>query len=281
MVTKSPGMICKALLPLFLIGMFTCLPVDAVGLGSRFLAAPVDYRFLDLYRLAQNRYHCPSGTCPAGSSHTGYDAHSIWWEPPVFLGSCDRPCFYGVSDGLAGYAILLTVTAIVASVIYLTTNVVWPYPGAASLTAIELPKDSPWRITGYNTMHGYVVRYSDLSDSASDFAVDYGMFDPQQVPRGRFLLINQENWWGVIDYPVHVDITLTHHDEGADGRAREVTVTIRRKVTNGLKVGAISTQIVPASGQDDRLIARTTYPQWLDFSSWYHKPARVMIDFHQ
>ena len=279
MVTKSPGMIVKALLPLFLIGMFTGLPVDAVGLGSRFLAAPIDYRFLDLYRLAQNRYHCPSGVCPTG--HASYDVHWSWWEPPVFLSSCDRPCFYGVSDALAGYAILLTVTAIVAGAIHLTTNVVWPYPGAASLTAIELPKDSPWRITGYNTMHGYVVRYSDLSESASDFAVNYGMFDPQQVPRGRFLLINQENWWGVIDYPVHVDITLTHHDEGADGRVREVTVTVRRKVTNGLKVGAISTQIVPVSGQDDRLIARTTYPQWLDFSSWYHKPARVMIDFHQ
>lgn len=278
MVTKSPGMIPKALLPLFLIGMFTGLPADAASLGSRFLAAPIDYRFLDLYQLAQNRYHCPSGACPTGSS---YDVRSRWWKPPDFLGSCDSPCFFGVSDGPAGFALLLTLTAIAAGAIYLTTNVVLPYPGAASLTAIELPQDSPWRITGYNTLHGYVVRYSDLGESASEFAVDYGMFDPQQVPRGRFLLINQENWWGVIDYPVHVDITLTHRDEWADGGAREVTVTVRRKVTNGLKAGAIATQIVPASGQDDRLIARTTYPQWLDFSSWYHKPARVMIDFHQ
>ena len=281
MVTKSPGKMPKALLPVFLIGIFTGLPVDALSLGSRFLAAPIDYRFLDLYRLAQNRYHCPSGACPAGTGYANYDVRSRWWKPPDFLGSCDTPCFFGVSDGLAGYAILLTLTAIAAGAIYLTTNVVWPYPGAASLTAIELPKDSPWRITGYNTMHGHVVRYSDLSESASEFAVDYGMFDPRLVPRGRFLLINQETWWGVIDYPVHVDITLTHRDEGSDGGAREVTVTVRRKVTNGLKAGAIATQIVPASGQDDRLIARTTYPQWLDFSSWYHKPARVMIDFHQ
>ena len=282
MVAKSLGVVFRALVFLFLICIFTALPVNGHDLGSRFQASPIDYRLLGLYRLAQSRYYCRSGTCPTGVGHSHYyDAHSIWWDPPFLWGTYNRPYFYGVSDGLVGVAVLFTVAAIAASAVYLTTSVVWPYLGAASLTAVELPEGSPWRITGYSAIHGHVIRYSDLSETASALAADHGMFDRQRVPRGRFLLINQENWWGVVDYPVHVDVTFTYFDEESNEALREVTVNIRRKVTNGLKAGEIATQVVPASGQGDRLIAMTAYPQWLDFSSWHHKPARVMIDFRQ
>ena len=278
MVAQFLGRVSRALVFLCLIGIFTTVSVSAEDLSSRFQKGAIDYRLLELYRLVQN---CRSGMCPKAFGHSQYDAHSIWWDPPVLWGSYNRPYLYGVSDGLVGVAVLLTVAAIVAGTFYLTTSVVWPYLGAASLTAIELPEASPWRITGYSAIHGHVVRYADLSEAASAFAADHDMFDSRRVPRGRFLLINQENWWGIIDYPVQVNITFTHFDEGSNKASREVQVNVRRKVTNGVKAGEIAVQVVPASGQDDQLIVMTAYPQWLDFSSWYHKPARVMIDFRQ
>ena len=277
-VAQFLGRVSRASVLLFLVGIFTTVSVSAEDTGSRFQEGAIDYRLLELYRLVQN---CRSGMCSKGFGHSQYDAHSVWWDPPVVLGSYSESYFHGVSHGLVSVATLLTVVAIAAGAIFLTTSVVWPYSGAASLTAIELPEASPWRITGYGTVHGHVVRYADLSEAARAFAADHDMFDPRRVPRGRFLLINQENWWGIIDYPVQVDVTFTHFDAGSNKASRKVKVNVRRKVTNGLKAGEIAAQVVSASGQDDQLIAVTTYPQWLDFSSWYHKPARVMIDFRQ
>ena len=276
MVVQFPGRVSRALVLLFLVGIFTTVSVSAEDMDSRLQKGAIDYRLLDLYRLVQN---CRYGICPKGYSQ--YNAHSIWWDSPVLLGSYSESFHHSVSNGLVSVAVLFTVVAIAAGAIFLTTSVVWPYPGAASLTAIELPAASPWRITGYSTIHGHVVRYADLSEAASTFAADHDMFDPRRVPRGRFLLINQEDWWGIVDYPVQVDVTFTHFDARSKKASREVKVNVRRKVTNGVKAGEIAAQVVSASGQGDQLIAKTTYPQWLDFSSWHHKPARLMIDFRQ
>ena len=277
-VAQFLGRVSRAWVFLCLIGIFTTASVSAEDMGSRFRGGTIDYRPLELYRLVHN---CRSGMCSKGFGHSQYDAHSIWWDHPVLFGSYSQSLHHSVSDGLVSVAVFFTVVAIAAGAIFLTTSVVWPYLGAASLTAIELPETSPWRITGYSTINGHVVRYTDLSEAASAFAADHDMFDPRRVPRGRFLLINQENWWGIIDYPVQVDVTFTHFDAGSNKASRKVKVNVRRKVTNGVKAGEIAAQVVSASGQDDQLIAMTTYPQWLDFSSWYHKPARLMINFRQ
>ncbi len=53
----------------------------------------------------------------------------------------------------------------VANAAYSTSTALWPYLGAASLTAIEVPKDSPWKITGYSAAHGDVIQYSDFNDN--------------------------------------------------------------------------------------------------------------------
>lgn len=253
---------------------------------------PIDYRHMALYQLKLNRYYHPWG---AGNpdiihvEHTHHHTHWGGWDVPLFWGggyyTTDRNSSFSdrVSDGLIGVAVVVTVIAITAATLYSVAHAIWPYTGAASLTSIELPKNSPWKITGYKVAHGGAIRYADFAFNTDAMinAREHEMFDRQQMGQGRFLLIDQENWWGIVDYPADVDVTFTHFDEVSGEATDQVTVNVQRKVTNGLKAGTILPRVIHATDnrQKYQLETRMNYPAWFDFSSWYHQPSRIFINF--
>ncbi|MFK0570147.1 hypothetical protein [Endozoicomonas sp.] len=253
---------------------------------------PIDYRHMALYQLKLNRYYHPSGSGNPNSvrvDHSHHHRHWGWWDVPFFWGGYgytnhrDSSFSDRVTDGLIGAAVVVAVVAIAAAAIYSVSHAIWPYTGAVSLTSIEIPENSPWKITGYKTAHGGPIRYSDLAfnEDAMANAREHEMFDHQKNPQGRFLLVDQENWWGVVDYPVDIDVTFSRFDELSTEAHEQITVNFKRTVTNGLKAGAISSRIIqaPQNQQNYQLATRPYYPDWFDFSSWYHKPAQLMVDF--
>lgn len=210
-----------------------------------------------------------------------------WWDGPIFWGGHtiddDSSFSERVSDGLIAVAVVLTVIAVTAAAIYSVVHATSPYLGAVGLTSIELPENSPWKITGYKVAHGGAIRYSDFAfnEDAMINAREQEMFDRQQMKQGRFLLVDQENWWGIVDYPVDVDVTFTHFDDVSGEATEQVTVNVQREVTNGMKAGTILPRVVhrTQNQQKYQLATRTDYPAWFNFSNWYHQPARIMIDF--
>ncbi len=81
--------------------------------------------------------------------------------------------------------------------------------------------------------------------------------------RGRFLLLDQENWWGIVDYPVDADVTFTRFDEVSGEAIEQVTVNVQRTITNGMKAGNISSRVVRATQnqQNYQLVTRPDYLQ--------------------
>ena len=244
---------------------------------------PIDYRHMELYGLKLNRYYTTESDQTPDSpaiehNHWGVLSYPFGYDPQHGLAFNDR-----VYDGLIGVAAMAMMVTMVANAAYSTSTALWPYIGAASLTAIEVPKDSPWKITGYSAAHGDVIQYSDFNDNekAKHSAIEHDMFDHKINAHGRFLLIDQENWWGVADYPVDVDVTFTRFDPYSGKTNEQVTANIKREVTNGLKAGAISSKIVRTTEnqQEYELITSPSYPEWLDFYSWYHKPTSLITDF--
>lgn len=205
-----------------------------------------------------------------------------WWNLPLFLGNTNNQnssFSERVSDGLFGVAVVTAVAAITVATFYSSSHAIWPYLGAASLTSIELPENTPWKITGYKTAHGGPIRYADLdfNEDAITNARESEMFDRKKHPYGRFLLVDQENWWGIIDYPVDIDVIFTRLDQFFGEASEQVTVNFKRSVTNGLKAGNISSSIVRATQNQQRyqLTTRAEYPSWFELSNWYHKPTRL------
>ncbi|WBA82652.1 hypothetical protein [Endozoicomonas sp. GU-1] len=251
---------------------------------------PVDYRHMALFQLKLNRYYYPTRSGNPDYihiEHTHHHSHLGWWDGPFFWGgyTIDNDSSFSdrVSDGLVGVAVVLTVVAVAAATVYSVVHATSPYLGAAGLTSIELPEDSPWKITDYKVAHGGAIRYSDLAfnEDAMINAREQKMFDRQEMNQGRFLLVDQENWWGIVDYPVDVDVTFTHFDDVSGEATEQVTVNVQREVTNGMKAGTILPRVVhrTQNQQKYQLATRTDYPAWFNFSNWYHQPARIMIDF--
>ena len=91
----------------------------------------------------------------------------------------------------------------------------------------------------------------------------------------------RENWWGIVDYPVDVDVTFTRFDEVSGEATEQVTVNVQREVTNGMKAGTILPRVIHTTQNQQKyqLETRMDYPAWFDFSSWYHKPSRLIVDF--
>ena len=299
MSTRSSNTLSKITLPLFL-AIFIIyphlntyasgFPEPSTTQGYSNYSPPIDYRHMALYQLKLNRYYHPSGSGNPNNvrvEHTHHHTHWGWWDVPFFWGGYtnDQNSSFGdrVSDGLIGVAVGVAVVAIIAATIYSISHAVWPYLGAASLTSIELPENSPWKITGYKVAHGGAIRYSDLAfnEDAISNAREYEMYDRQKTAQGRFLLLDQENWWGIVDYPVDADVTFTRFDEVSGEAIEQVTVNVQRTITNGMKAGNILSRVVRTTQnqQNYQLVTRPDYPDWFDFSSWYHKPSRLMVDF--
>ncbi len=261
----------------------------------------INYRHMSLYDLKQqNDLKQQKYSDPSSPPRVNY------WGGTYILGKDteSQSSFSSrVSTTLwsAGY-LALTLAALYG--IAQTVQVFNPYAGAISIMAIELPKDASWRITGCKTSAGRIIRSHDFIKDESTRATteEYGMFDSRKNPVGRFLLIDQENWWGLADYPIDADVTFTHYDENGAATGKEIIVNYRRKVTNLLKAGAIKSKItsiknhkylngdpeVKTSGQVlsspcNYKLAKTKpfYPDWTEFSRWYHEPTRVLVEFQE
>ena len=265
----------------------------------------IDYRHMALYQLKQSRYYNPPSTNQFNDGQTTHIKHTHhhdhWGMGWGYYGggwgygsSYDRNnnASFGdmVGEGLTTVAVVATVAAVAAGAAYVGSQALytlWPYVGAASLTAIELPQDSPWKITGYKIANGSVIRQQDFegNEDALDAVTGFSMFDRQDNPEGRFLLIDQENWWGLVDYPVDIDVTFSRTKEDSDS-SEKITVNFQRSITNGLKPGTIKSRILTVRESQNkrkpyRLAATPKYPNWVNFTQWYHQPTRVHVDFKE
>ncbi len=256
----------------------------------------VDYRTMSLFKLKEHRHYHPSPSQKADDdtihvehthqhNHWGTSGYGGYWGHSRG-GSHSDDSFTGrVSEGLTDVAVLGTVFAISAAAfysIYKAATLLWPYVGAASLTAIELPATSPWKITGYKMISGSAIREREFqgNEDALESVREYKMFDRQENPEGRFLLLDQENWWGLVDYPTEVNVTFTRMDT-SDNDKESITVAFKRGVTNGMGMGTVNSRIIKRNGNAGtyHLKARPAYAGWLEFSKWYNQPARILVDF--
>ncbi|MCL6268950.1 hypothetical protein M3P05_03190 [Sansalvadorimonas sp. 2012CJ34-2] len=268
----------------------------------------IDYRHMGLYELKRRLYYnyAPTPDISEGNTNTTVVRHihqhehwgwgGGWWGAGPYWGggssssssSDDSSDSFTdrVGQGVKEVALVAAVVAIVATAAYGMTQAaftLWPYVGAASLTAIELPSDSPWRITGYRVASGRVItsQYFHGNQDALEAIEEGEMFDRDRNNQGRFLLVDQENWWGLADYPTDIDVTLTRsHTDRPD---EKVTVNFLRTVTNGLKPGAVTAEIIKsAKGHSLHNLyncpMRVKAPRYFEFRKWYHLPTRVIID---
>ena len=254
------------------------------------ISPPVNYRYMALYQLKLNRYNYPSDSYNPDSvrfEHTHHHSHHGFWGSTFYQSSyaIDRDASFSekVEDVLEGVALAVVIVTLVMATGYTLYRAAWPYLGAASLTSIELPMNSPWKITGYHTIHGGVIRYTDLAfnEDAMAQASEYNMFDKKQTDQGRFILVDQENWWGMVGYPVDVDVIFTLFDDDSGEAIEQAFVNVKRKITNGTKAGAITSEFIQSTRhqQNYQLVTHSVYPDWSDFSGWYHQPARLVVDF--
>ena len=269
----------------------------------------IDYRHMRLYELKNLLYYNPpsfsgnDSTPTAVVRHVHHHDHWGWggWGYNPFWGggggsrsssgsntSDNSESFTDrVKGGVTEVAVTVAVIAIAAAAVYGTSQAVfilWPYAGATSLTAIELPPDSPWKITGYKVGNGRVVTYQHLegNNDATQAAEDGEMFDREKGNPGRFLIIDQENWWGLTDYPTDIDITFTRSHPGKPNET--ITVNLLRAVTNGLKPGKVTLKLNSGAKHSQQSLYRLTHhvdaPSYFEFRKWYHRPTRVILNFH-
>ncbi len=264
------------------LGLTLLLGLSANGYSD----SPVSYEHMALYQLKSHRYNAQTATI---ESQKKYPAHSGWLP----LSWCTTCYFHNhfnnggqsssddKTDGLELLGITIAVTAIVAGSAYATYYATKPYPGAASLTAVELPEDSPWQITNYKIIHGRVIKEADFffDEEALATVINQGMFDKTRNNAGRFLLVDQEDWWGLIGYPMNINITLSSTQEASEEN-KKIIVNIKRSITNGIKAGAITATIVnaPDIQQSIYLKKHIDYPGWLELSNWQAKPTRLLLD---
>ncbi|CAM3549490.1 hypothetical protein [Parendozoicomonas haliclonae] len=258
----------------------------------------INYRHMSLYTLKQQGLN-RNGYTPASNTpqvhHTHHHDHWGWgggWSGYCHHGHCGsshsgESFSERVANGLTEVASVAAIVAVAAAAGYGIAQAaftLWPYDGAASLTAIELPANSPWRITGYRLASGYALKdkHFDGSDDAQQVTRENKMFDRETNDHGRFLLLDQENWWGLTDYPLNADVEFTRFDD--EQASEKITVNFQRTVTNGLKPGRLKAKILAARDSNDTTVYRHLklsrhYPGWTEFSRWYHEPTRAVIDF--
>ena len=271
----------------------------------------IDYRHMGLYQLKQDLYYNPERYKASGGSyssdntnhiehthrhhhdHIGYGLASYPYPSGSHSSSSNSESFLSqVGSGLESIAVLATIIAVTSAVAYSGYQLLtlpWPYIGATSLTAIELPANSPWKITGYRIANGKAMTYRHFEGNEETMEVikEGNMFDRHDNTSGRFVLLDQENWWGATDYPLDADIIFSrNHDDGTE---EKITVNFKRSITNGAKAGTVSTSI--KSGGKQSLLQtphsysiKTHYPGQFfaihNWSNWYHLPTRVVVDFH-
>ncbi|WP_299734205.1 hypothetical protein [uncultured Endozoicomonas sp.] len=267
---------------LLTLGLTLLLGLSANGHSE----SPISYEHMALYQLKSHRYNAQTAII---ESEKKYPAHSGWY-PLSWCTTCytnsntdndDQSLSDTNTDGLEVLGIAIVVTAIVAGSAYATYYATKPYQGAASLTAVELPEDSPWKITNYKIIHGRVIKEADFffDEEALATVINQGMFDKTRNNAGRFLLVDQENWWGLVGYPMDINITLSSAHEASEEN-KNIVVNIKRSITNGIKAGTITATIVnaPDIQQPIYLKKHIDYPGWLEFSNWQAKPARLLLD---
>ncbi len=281
-------------------------PAVLVGDATDSMESRIDYEHMGLYQLKQNLYYHPSlyreqsGQAPPKEATVkvvhhhdhwgwGYGSPYWGWDSPYYDNSSRSSDSFTerVGKGVKSVAVLATVVSIVYGG-YKMFTLAWPFVGAASLTAIELPANSPWRITGYKVAKGKAITYRHFEDNedAQEAAREGEMFDRKKNSAGRFLLVDQEDWWGLTDTPVDIDVTYTRsHSDGAD---EKITVNFRRSVTNGLKSGTITASIINSA---QKTVLRHSYSNSIKafypnnflmfgWSRWYHQPSRIVMDFY-
>ena len=285
--------------------------ISVSGFDHAFEDSPledIDYRHMGLYELKKNIYYHPSLFAKNGSSgstitvtHQHHHDHWGWgfggwgydplWRTGAYSSSesSDGSDSFTsrVSNGLWEVAITATIFAITAATVYTASQAVmalWPYMGAASLTAFEVPANSSWKITGYKIGNGNAITYRHFegNQDAIESAEQGNMFDRNKNTAGQFLLVDQENWWGLTDSPTDIDITFSR--EQPEGQNESITINFLRAVTNGFKAGAITAQTKSSQG-NSALYGPTHYaletqrPRYFEWRKWYHLPARVIIHF--
>ncbi len=257
--------------------------------------AALDYRPMHLYKLKYQRYYNPpqheqeldSDETPV-VDNVSIDPYMDTSERPYFFDSTGdmRTLSYGQQINTAlqntkALHLLWSAAAKVLNGTAKTASLLWPYVGAASLTAVELRADSLWAITDYRINNGFAVRERDFNHSreAQKTAQQFAMFDRHHNPHGRFILFDQENWWGATDYPVDVEVTLTRLKS-----EESITIHIQREVTNNLQPGDMFTHIIDTNIKANNRYQITFWyvlPEWWDFEQWYHSPSRVLLQIDQ
>ena len=166
-----------------------------------------------------------------------------------------------------------------------------PSVSVSAMTAVEVEPGSDWSISHYQINHGSAVTMEEFdtipyySNNFLTKAVLY--FDPFYDPaysdtEARYIILDQEDGWGVKNYPLDADITFSRNNPktGADER---IILNVKRKITNALKTGKVTLALKSVEGSESVEYAfqsQISYPK-TNFSSWYHEPVIVLIDFKE
>ena len=166
-----------------------------------------------------------------------------------------------------------------------------PSISVSAMTAVEVEPGSDWRITNYQINHGSAVTMEEFdtipyySNNLLPKAVLYHQpfFDPSYSDAAaRYVILDQEDWWGVKSFPLDADITFSRTNPETSAE-ESIVVNVKRKVTNALKTGKIKLAIKTEEGSEPveyKLQSQVRYPK-TNFSSWYHEPANVLVDFEK
>ncbi len=231
---------------------------------------PVDYLAMDLYSLKTRRWF-ENGNLP----HLPISAPFMRFNPST-VKQFSSPEYSSSSYLLINNPVLFTML--------FPFSLFSPAASACSLTAIELAPDSMWRISGYKLNSGTPIAYNDFNQNHELMTAikAQNMFDFNENSSGRFLLLDQENSWGLFNYPLDANITFSRHNDLTEA-LEEITVNVKREITNNMKAGKVYSRIISTRGIPEnisgyKLVSNISYPNY-DFDTWYHQPSRIMIDF--
>ncbi len=248
----------------------------------------IDYHQMHLYTLKQLRYYYPP-------QHGVDDSSPAYVSAPDSSGqNSEQPYFF---DNTGDPRNITTIRQHISSILMnaKTLSLLWsvsanalstlsyplfmfsPYIGATSLTAVELPANSKWAITDYQIHAGFALQERDFryNPTAREATQHFAMFDREHNREGRFILFDQENWWGMIHYPLEVEVTITRLESD-----ESITIYIKRLVANNIQAGRIYPQIISSKIKANNRYQLTylqTLPEWEDFEQWPHTPGRIQL----
>lgn len=264
---------------------------DVPSITPEFHAANIDYRHMSLYDLKQRRYYgLDSDHEQVVVNHVHHHDHWGWggfMGGPCFYGGCEGRGYRSFGQGVTSFAATASVLAVAVGAIYgiaQAAYLFWPYTGGSGLTSVELAADSPWVITDYRLANGYALQERDFAFNPDALAVTRSerMYDRKSNSVGQFLLLDQENWWGVTDYPIDAEITFSKYDANME-LAGDVTIHLRQNVTNGLTSGIAHVAVLTGNRYTDdentsyRILFKQHPPALFAFDEWYHRPNRVIL----